>query len=91
MTPQVAKKVLDAFANSELMPGAKGDYGLTARERHIVQEVASSGNLRASAEALEISYETLRSHMKNVYEKTNFRTLSDVIQAVRTGDLSNLL
>tara|TARA_B100000953_G_scaffold2146_2_gene1859 strand:+ start:918 stop:1994 length:1077 start_codon:yes stop_codon:yes gene_type:complete len=81
-TPDVPDELTEQFAAA---------YGLTARERHIVQEVASSGNLRASAEALEISYETLRSHMKNVYEKTNFRTLSDVIQAVRTGDLSNLL
>ena len=32
MTPEVAKKVLDAFANSDLMPGTEGgDYGLTAR------------------------------------------------------------
>ena len=26
-----------------------------------------------------------------VFEKTNFRTVNDVIQAVRTGDLSNLI
>ena len=66
-------------------------YGLTSRERDIIQIVASSGNLRASADELGISYETLRTHMKHVYEKTNFRTVNDVIQAVRTGDLSNLI
>ena len=66
-------------------------YGLTGRERDIVHQVTLSGNLRASADKIGISYETARNHLKHVYEKTNFRSLNDVVIAVRTGDLSNLL
>ncbi len=67
-----------------------GAYGLTARERDMLAVVIATGNLRCSAERAGVSYETVRSHMKSIYEKTSFRTLTGVIQAARSIDLSNV-
>ena len=86
MTPQVAKKVLDAFANSELMPGAKGDYGLTAREQEILRLLAEGLLKKEIAAALSIRVNTVSTHLRRVYDKLHVNTNTGAVaKALREG------
>ena len=86
MTPQVAKKVLDAFANSELMPGGKGDYGLTAREQEILRLLAEGLLKKEIADALSISVNTVSTHLRRVYDKLHVNTNTGAVaKALREG------
>ena len=86
MTPEVAKKVLDAFANSDLLPGAKGDYGLTAREQEILRLLAEGLLKKEIADALSISVNTVSTHLRRVYDKLHVNTNTGAVaKALREG------
>ena len=86
MTPEVAKKVLDAFANSDLLPGSKGDYGLTAREQEILRLLAEGLLKKEIADALSISVNTVSTHLRRVYDKLHVNTNTGAVaKALREG------
>lgn len=86
MTPEVAKKVLDAFANSELLSGKKGDYGLTAREQEILRLLADGLLKKEIADALSISVNTVSTHLRRVYDKLHVNTNTGAVaKALREG------
>lgn len=86
MTPAVAKKVLDAFANSELLTGKKGDYGLTAREQEILRLLADGLLKKEIADALSISVNTVSTHLRRVYDKLHVNTNTGAVaKALREG------
>ena len=86
MTPEVAKKVLDAFANSDLLPGAKGDYGLTAQEQEILRLLAEGLLKKEIADALSISVNTVSTHLRRVYDKLHVNTNTGAVaKALREG------
>ncbi len=87
MTPEVAKKVLDAFANSDLMPGTDGgDYGLTAREQEILRLLAEGLLKKEIADALSISVNTVSTHLRRVYDKLHVNTNTGAVaKALREG------
>lgn len=86
MTPEVAKKVLDAFAKSELMTDAKGDYGLTAREQEILRLLAQGLLKKEIADALAISVNTVSTHLRRVYDKLHVNTNTGAVaKALREG------
>ncbi len=86
MTPEVAKKVLDAFAQSDLMPGTEGDYGLTAREQEILRLLAEGMLKKEIADALSISVNTVSTHLRRVYDKLHVNTNTGAVaKALREG------
>ncbi len=87
MTPEVAKKVLDAFANSDLMPGTEGgDDGLTAREQEILRLLAEGLLKKEIADALSISVNTVSTHLRRVYDKLHVNTNTGAVaKALREG------
>lgn len=86
MTPEVAKKVLDAFANCDLLPGEKGDYGLTAREQEILRLLAEGLLKKEIADALSISVNTVSTHLRRVYDKLHVNTNTGAVaKALREG------
>ncbi len=86
MTPEVAKKVLDAFANSDLLPGEKGDYGLTAREQETLRLLAEGLLKKEIADALSISVNTVSTHLRRVYDKLHVNTNTGAVaKALREG------
>jgi DNA-binding NarL/FixJ family response regulator len=86
MTPEVAKKVLDAFAKAELMIGKKGDYGLTSREQEILRHLAEGLLKKEIADALGISVNTVSTHLRRVYDKLHVNTNTGAVaKALREG------
>lgn len=55
-------------------------YGLTPREAALTQSLASGLTLRRAAEANEVSYETARWYLKQVFQKTRVTRQSELIR-----------
>jgi len=68
MTAIVARSVLDMF-NRLAQPQEKSDYGLTKREREILEFMAQGLATKEIAEKLEVSYFTADTHLRNIYTK----------------------
>lgn len=84
----VAKKVLGFFANQNVIlvsPGSE-DYHLSEREKEILNLMVEAYNYKTIAEKLYISYETVRTHVKNIYKKLHVTSRSGaVMKAIQKG------
>lgn len=84
----VAKKVLGFFANQNVIlvsPGSE-DYHLSEREKEILNLMVEAYNYKTIAEKLYISYETVRTHVKNIYKKLHVTSRSEaVLKAIQQG------
>ncbi len=88
MTPEVAKKVLDAFSRIEptLDRDSMEDYHLTERERDILRLMADGLLKKEIAQALDISVHTVSTHMRRVYGKLHVTTNTGAVaKALREG------
>ena len=88
ISSSVAKKVLGFFANRNVIlisPGNE-DYNLSEREKEILRMMAETSNYKIIAEKLFISYETVRTHVKNIYKKLHVSNRSEaVMKAIQQG------
>lgn len=81
----IAAKILAQFARLPTAAPAN-DYGLTAREQEILQRLVEGLTMRQIADQLEVSYHTVDTHLRNIYEKLHVRTRSRAVaKAVREG------
>lgn len=88
MTPKVARKVLDVFANLEVECEEErtNSYGLTGREQDILRLMADGLIKKEIAEKLEISVHTVSTHLRSVYEKLHVNTNTGAVaKALREG------
>lgn len=76
LSPYIAKKIVDYFQTP--LEG-KIDYQLSVREREILSLLIDGCDSRTIASKLFISYETVRNHLKNIYQKLN---VTSKIQAI---------
>ena len=81
MNPYIASRVLDMFKN---IASPKKDYHLTNQEKNILQEVVKGLSKRKIAEKLFISFHTVDTHFRNIYQKLNVNNnVSLVVKTVR--------
>ena len=88
MSSAVAKKVLGFFANRNviLVSPANEDYHLSEREKEILGLMVEAFNYKAIAEKTFISYETVRTHVKNIYKKLHVTSRNEaVMKAIQQG------
>ncbi len=86
LSPEIARKVVDQLRR---MP-ARDSVGeaLTAQETRLLQLLADGHTYVAAAEKLEISVNTVRSYVRNVYEKLHVHTKSEAVsKAIRRGNI----
>lgn len=76
MSIQIAHRVLEIF--SKLKP-QKSDYGLTSREKEILQLLVYGMSRQQIAEKLSISYHTVTTHLKNIYSKLHVNSKSSAV------------
>jgi DNA-binding NarL/FixJ family response regulator len=84
----VAKKVLGFFANKNIILVSPGneDYRLSEREKEILRLMVEALNYKAIAEKAFISYETVRTHVKNIYKKLHVTSRNEaVMKALQQG------
>lgn len=64
MSPSIARKVLTSFQH-----GKSNQYHLTPREVEVLQLLTKGYSAKMIAAELTISFDTARSHLKNIYAK----------------------
>lgn len=78
MSSSIAKRVLETFKN--VRPAKKAKFqDLTKRELQILEYVNRGYSTRKVADDLHISYETVRSHLKNIYQKLHVHTAVEAL------------
>ncbi|MEP7144331.1 MAG: response regulator transcription factor [Ferruginibacter sp.] len=81
MSPSIARKVLGKLqAHSvDIRPQETMDYQLTPREKEVLACIVEGLSYKMIADKLRISYETVRSHVKKIYEKLHVASLTEVV------------
>ncbi len=84
MSPSVARKVLGFLqqpkpAIAELHKQDTNDFNLTLREKEILACLVKGMSYKMIAENCNISYETVRSHMKNIYDKLHVASMTEAV------------
>ncbi len=80
-TPSIAKKVLSNFQSNQATP----EYiNLSEREKEILQHLVSGLSYKMIAEKCFISFETVHSHIKKIYEKLHVNSKGEAVaKAIR--------
>jgi DNA-binding NarL/FixJ family response regulator len=69
-------KVVDMFSR---LASPKGDYGLTAREREILQCLVDGLPKKVIADKLFLSFHTIDMHMRGIYTKLQVHSRSGAV------------
>ena len=84
MSPAIARRVLDTFRASA--PPAPPQPVLSVRERQVLGYLAEGYSYHAAGEQLGISIDTIRAHVRNIYEKLHVHSRAEaVLKAMRSG------
>ena len=78
MTPGIARKVLNQFHNI-LPEEVKEDYHLSAREKEVLALLVDGLSYKMIASKLNIAYDTVRAHMKKIYEKLQVTSMTEAV------------
>ncbi len=81
MSPSVARKVFNKMQalSIHVKPEAVPEYNLTPREKEVLACIVDGLAYKMIADKLFISYETVRSHVKKIYEKLHVASLTEVV------------
>jgi DNA-binding NarL/FixJ family response regulator len=81
MSPSIARKVLGKLQQmpQHVMPAEAPDYHLTPREKEVLACIVNGLSYKMIADQLNISYETVRSHVKKIYEKLHVASLTEAV------------
>ena len=77
LSPAVARKVIQHFQSA--VPMQQNDYHLTAKEKELLQCLVQGMSYKMIADAMMISFETVKSHVKNVYRKLHVSSNSEAV------------
>lgn len=55
------------------------EYNLILREKEVLSEIVNGFSCKMIADRLNISYETVRSHIKKTYEKLHLASLTELV------------
>jgi len=65
MSPSIAQKVLSTFRTKE----STNKYNLTPREIEVLQWLVKGYSIKLIAVEMNLAFDTIRSHLKNIYQK----------------------
>ncbi len=84
MSPQIARKVIEYFRTETK---EEKDRSLTSKENQIVLGLVEGLSYKMIADNANISIETVRSHIKNIYKKLHVHTKAEVIRKSLQGEI----
>ncbi len=84
MSPQIARKVIEFFNNPAVK---KKESPLSGKEKEIVVGLVDGLSYKLIADRLEISIETVRFHIKNIYRKLHVHCKAEVIRKSLKGEI----
>jgi DNA-binding NarL/FixJ family response regulator len=77
MSPEVAMRVIKLFR--EVRPPDRVDYDLTPHETRLLKLLVEGHNYTTAAEELKVSYNTIKFHMRHIYEKLQVHSKSEAV------------
>lgn len=77
INPRVARLVLNMFTKLAVPP--RHDYGLSAREKEILELVVKGLLKKEIADQLGLSYHTVDNHLRSIYEKLHVHSRSGAV------------
>lgn len=83
MSPVIAKKVITYFSSLPVSPGNPNLHQLTAREREVSLLLIEGSTYKQVAYHLQISTDTVRQHIKNIYRKLQINSRVQLIREFR--------
>ena len=82
MSPSVARKVIGLLQQANTLKNEdenREDYGLSPREKEVLSCLVKGLSYKMIADTCHISYETVRSHMKKIYEKLHVVSMTEAV------------
>lgn len=77
MSPEVAARVIRLFR--DIRPPERPDCDLTPHETRLLKLLVEGHNYTTAADALGVSYNTIKFHMRHVYEKLQVHSKSEAV------------
>lgn len=85
MTPGIARKALHHF--QAILPDEQKDYRLSLREKEVLGLLVDGLSYKMIAGKLNITYDTVRAHMKKIYEKLHVASMTEAVAKAITQKL----
>lgn len=85
MTPGIAKKVLHQL--QAILPEKQKDYHLSTREKEVLGLLVDGLSYKMIAGKLNITYDTVRAHMKKIYEKLHVVSMTEAVAKAITQNI----
>lgn len=79
MSPVIARKVLQMFSNQQPVLANPNNYELTPREKEILKHLTLGLSYKMIAAECQISFETVRTHIKNIYGKLHVVSMTEAV------------
>jgi len=84
MSPSVARMVI---ASMQQKPQLENTYQLTSREKEILTALSKGNSYKLIAMQFEISIDTVRTHIKRIYEKLHVHSQTEAVSKALTEKL----
>jgi len=85
MSPQIAREVITHF--NDQAPQKNPDSMLTDREQDIVNGLVDGLSYKLIADRFDISIDTVRAHIRNIYKKLHVNSKAEVIAKSLRGEI----
>lgn len=84
MSPEIARKAVTMF--QKVAPPRQEEHRLSPREVNVLRLLAEGHSYKTAADALSVSVDTVRFHVRNIYQKLHVHSKSEaVLLALRQG------
>jgi len=84
MSPEVARRVINLFR--EIKPPKEATYELTPHEVRLLRMLVEGHSYKTAANELKVSVNTIKFHLRHIYEKLQVHTKSEAVaKALRHG------
>lgn len=78
LTPSIASRVLMLLSGKKVSP-AGNEYQLTPREKEILESLVEGNSYKMIGNSLQISTETVKTHIKKIYEKLQVNSQTEAV------------
>ena len=86
MSSMIARQVITVFQQNTPNYTTNDEFGLSDREKEVLNKLSEGDNYQQIAESLFISVDTVRHHIRNIYKKLHVHSQSEAVaKAIRKG------
>lgn len=84
LSPVIAQMLMGEFRHASASPARKKSSlrSLTLREREVLQQMSKHGNAKEVGAIMGLSHETVRVHMKKIYQKLHVNSKAEALEVL---------